>query len=184
MLYTPMLPEAASGTLEPRHVVVPLRMMCPHAELLQGGAVGLDEGTRAVEVETDAGSFAVTYEQLVIALGSVPRTPPGSRARRARPRFHEPRRCDPPAQPRAAPAGDGRRGAQPVSRRAPPRLRLRRRQLGGRAGDRRTLRLVRDALRYYPRLGGARQRRLLRRRLEDPFRDPHAARRVRRAATR
>ena len=25
MLYTPMLPEAASGTLEPRHVVVPLR---------------------------------------------------------------------------------------------------------------------------------------------------------------
>jgi NADH dehydrogenase FAD-containing subunit len=25
ILYTPMLPEAASGTLEPRHVVVPLR---------------------------------------------------------------------------------------------------------------------------------------------------------------
>ena len=25
MLYTPILPEAASGTLEPRHVVVPLR---------------------------------------------------------------------------------------------------------------------------------------------------------------
>ena len=34
MLYTPILPEAASGTLEPRHVVVPLRVMCPHAELL------------------------------------------------------------------------------------------------------------------------------------------------------
>ena len=33
MLYTPMLPEAASGTLEPRHAVVPLRQMCPHAEL-------------------------------------------------------------------------------------------------------------------------------------------------------
>ena len=31
MLYTPLLPEAASGTLEPRHVVVPLRQMCPHA---------------------------------------------------------------------------------------------------------------------------------------------------------
>jgi NADH dehydrogenase len=26
MLFTPLLPEAASGTLEPRHVVVPLRM--------------------------------------------------------------------------------------------------------------------------------------------------------------
>ena len=27
MLYTPLLPEAASGTLEPRHCVVPLREM-------------------------------------------------------------------------------------------------------------------------------------------------------------
>ena len=33
MLYTPLLPEAASGTLEPRHCVVPLREMCPHAEI-------------------------------------------------------------------------------------------------------------------------------------------------------
>src|SRR5213078_5197039 len=41
MLYTPMLPEAASGTLEPRHVVVPLRMMCPHAELLLGRATAV-----------------------------------------------------------------------------------------------------------------------------------------------
>jgi len=32
MLYTPLLPEAASGTLEPRHAVVPLRVMCQHAE--------------------------------------------------------------------------------------------------------------------------------------------------------
>jgi len=76
MLYTPMLPEAASGTLEPRHVVVPLRMMCPHAELLLGRAVGLDEASRAAAIETAAGSFDVAYEQLVLALGSVPRTIP------------------------------------------------------------------------------------------------------------
>ena len=38
MLFTPMLPEAASGTLEPRHIVVPLRMMCPHAEFVLGRA--------------------------------------------------------------------------------------------------------------------------------------------------
>ena len=63
MLYTPMLAEAASGTLEPRHVVVPLRMMCPHAELLLGRAVGLDEASRTVAVATDAGSFAVAYER-------------------------------------------------------------------------------------------------------------------------
>ena len=47
MLYTPLLPEAASGTLEPRHVVVPLRMMCPHSELLLGRAAGLDPERRA-----------------------------------------------------------------------------------------------------------------------------------------
>ncbi len=42
MLFTPLLPEAASGTLEPRHVVVPLRMMCPRSELLLGRATALD----------------------------------------------------------------------------------------------------------------------------------------------
>ncbi len=77
MLYTPMLPEAASGTLEPRHVVVPLRQMCPHAELLLGRVRGLDEERRVVEVETDeVGSFEVEYEQLVLALGSISRTFP------------------------------------------------------------------------------------------------------------
>jgi NADH dehydrogenase len=77
MLYTPMLPEAASGTLEPRHVVVPLRQMCPHAELLLGRIRGLDEERRVVQVDTEgAGSFELGYEQLVLALGSVARTFP------------------------------------------------------------------------------------------------------------
>ncbi len=77
MLYTPMLPEAASGTLEPRHVVVPLRQMCPHAELLLGWVRNLDEERRVVGVETaDAGSFEVEYDQLVLALGSIARTFP------------------------------------------------------------------------------------------------------------
>ena len=76
MLYTPMLPEAASGTLEPRHVVVPLRMMCPHADLVLGRAVALEEETRAVAVETEASSVEISYERLVVALGSVARTLP------------------------------------------------------------------------------------------------------------
>jgi NADH dehydrogenase len=77
MLFTPILPEAASGTLEPRHVVVPLRQMCPHAELLLGRAVALDEERRRVRVETnDADAFDVEYDQLVLALGAVPRTFP------------------------------------------------------------------------------------------------------------
>jgi NADH dehydrogenase len=76
MLYTPLLPEAASGTLEPRHVVVPLRLMCPHAELLLGRATALDGERWAVSVETDSDAFDVGYEQLVIAVGSVARTLP------------------------------------------------------------------------------------------------------------
>ncbi len=76
MLYTPILPEAASGTLEPRHVVVPLRVMCPHAELLLGRVTGLDEEASAVQVETEAGTTSIDYRQLVVALGAVTRTLP------------------------------------------------------------------------------------------------------------
>jgi NADH:ubiquinone reductase (H+-translocating) len=76
MLYTPMLPEAASGTLEPRHVVVPLRVMCPRAELLLGKATALDEEARSVHVVTEDVEVNVTYDQLVVALGAVPRSLP------------------------------------------------------------------------------------------------------------
>jgi NADH dehydrogenase len=76
MLYTPMLPEAASGTLEPRHVVVPLRMMCPHAELLLGRAADLDTAKQRVRVETEDGLLTVHYGELVVALGAVSRTLP------------------------------------------------------------------------------------------------------------
>ncbi len=76
MLYTPLLPEAASGTLEPRHVVVPLRLMCRHAELLLGRAVALDTEARLVEVEGEVGPAQVHYENLVLALGAVARTLP------------------------------------------------------------------------------------------------------------
>jgi len=76
MLYTPMLPEAASGTLEPRHVVVPLRMMCPHADLILGRATDLDQTRRSVRAETDDGPLTLEYEDLVVALGAVSRTLP------------------------------------------------------------------------------------------------------------
>ena len=76
MLYTPMLPEAASGTLEPRHVVVPLRIMCPHAELLLGRATTLDTRRSRVQVETAEGLVNVRYRDVVIALGAVSRTLP------------------------------------------------------------------------------------------------------------
>jgi len=76
MLYTPLLPEAASGTLEPRHCVVPLRPMCPHAELILGSVTALDLEKRTAAVETDERPQTVTWRELVLALGAVPRTLP------------------------------------------------------------------------------------------------------------
>jgi NADH dehydrogenase len=76
MLYTPLLPEAASGTLEPRHVVVPLRVMCPHAELVMGTATTINEEARTVQVTTAAGELLLRYDELVVAAGAVSRTLP------------------------------------------------------------------------------------------------------------
>jgi len=76
MLFTPLLPEAASGTLEPRHTVVPLRAMCPHAELLLGTATAVDLDARTARVETEAGMQVVHWDELVLALGAVPRAVP------------------------------------------------------------------------------------------------------------
>jgi hypothetical protein len=77
LTFSPLLPEAASGTLELRHVAVPLRMMCPHADLVLGRAAAHDPEARKVTVSTDSGErVAIGYEQLVIALGAVPRTFP------------------------------------------------------------------------------------------------------------
>ena len=77
MLYTPMLPEAASGTLEPRHVVVPLRQMCPHAELLLTRVTSIDEERRLATIERpEEETEEIHYQQLVVALGAVARTLP------------------------------------------------------------------------------------------------------------
>ena len=76
MLYTPLLPEVAAGALEPRHAFVPLREMCPAAELLRGRVTALDETTRTVTVATDLGDVDVAYQRLVIALGAVARRLP------------------------------------------------------------------------------------------------------------
>jgi NADH:quinone reductase (non-electrogenic) len=76
MLFTPLLPEAASGTLEPRHVVVPLRQMCPHVDLVVGRATTVDHAARRVEVEALDERVSIGYRDLVVALGSISRALP------------------------------------------------------------------------------------------------------------
>jgi NADH dehydrogenase len=76
MLFTPLLPEAASGMLEPRHVVVPLRVMCRHAELVVGRVTGVDYAAKRVTVDAIDGPAEIGYERLVVALGSISRALP------------------------------------------------------------------------------------------------------------
>src|SRR2546430_17368280 len=76
MLYTPILPEAASGMLEPRHAVVPLRMMCPHAELLLGRVTELDTSSRIVKAETQFDTLELAYDELVVPVAPTSRTLP------------------------------------------------------------------------------------------------------------
>jgi NADH:quinone reductase (non-electrogenic) len=76
MLFTPMLPEAASGTLEPRHVVVPIRQMCPRSDLVLGQVTAHEPDERRIQVMTEDRIFWIRYTNLVVALGSVVRTLP------------------------------------------------------------------------------------------------------------
>src|SRR5215207_11478972 len=77
MLYTPLLPGAAAGTLEPRHVVVPLREQLRRTELHIGTVLGADPDWRTVRVRSIGGRASeLRYDQLIVALGSTSRTLP------------------------------------------------------------------------------------------------------------
>ncbi|MDX6678361.1 MAG: hypothetical protein QOE31_2413 [Solirubrobacteraceae bacterium] len=78
MLYTPLLPGAAAGTLEPRHVVVPLREQLPEAVHLRlGRIVGATPERSALQVENLDGLVEdLDYDQLIVTVGSVSRTLP------------------------------------------------------------------------------------------------------------
>jgi NADH dehydrogenase len=77
MLYTPFLPEAAAGTLEPRHVVTPLRDILKRTYLRLGSIVGHDPQAKTVELLAKYGKTeTLPYDQLLLALGSVSRTLP------------------------------------------------------------------------------------------------------------
>jgi NADH dehydrogenase len=77
MLYTPFLPEAAAGTLEPRHVVTPLREILDRTYLRLGTVSGHDPEARTVELRTRQGETEqLPYDQLLLALGSVSRVLP------------------------------------------------------------------------------------------------------------
>src|SRR5580698_11064994 len=77
MTYQPFLPESAAGNLEPRHLVVPLRKVLRHCEILNGRIHSINHAKRTVRFEpSEGGGRDLSYDLLVLAPGSIARTMP------------------------------------------------------------------------------------------------------------
>ncbi|WP_262062955.1 NAD(P)/FAD-dependent oxidoreductase [Streptomyces sp. STR69] len=82
MTYQPFLPEAAAGSISPRHVVVPLRRVLDRCRVVIGEATAIDHGKRTATLSTLAteeegtGTEELSYDELVLAPGSISRTLP------------------------------------------------------------------------------------------------------------
>ncbi|MEU8717542.1 NAD(P)/FAD-dependent oxidoreductase [Streptomyces sp. NPDC048663] len=82
MTYQPFLPEAAAGSISPRHVVVPLRRVLDRCHVVIGEVTSIEHAKRTAEVTTLAtaeerkGATFLPYDELVLAPGSIARTLP------------------------------------------------------------------------------------------------------------
>src|SRR3954452_9571596 len=77
MLYTPFQPEAAAGSLEPRHVFTPLRDVLDRTYLRFGSVAAHDPVAKTVELRTREGDVEeIRYDQFLVAVGSVSRSLP------------------------------------------------------------------------------------------------------------
>jgi NADH:ubiquinone reductase (H+-translocating) len=77
LLYTPLLPGAAAGSLEPRHVVVPLREELDWTDIRLGRVVSGDPDRNEVHLHTvDGRDETLRYDQLIVTPGSTSRVLP------------------------------------------------------------------------------------------------------------
>ncbi|MFG2194261.1 NAD(P)/FAD-dependent oxidoreductase [Streptomyces sp. NPDC048639] len=77
MTYQPFLPEAAAGSISPRHVVVPLRRVLPKAEVLTGRVTTIDQDRKVATIAPIVGeAYELPFDYLIVALGAVSRTFP------------------------------------------------------------------------------------------------------------
>jgi NADH dehydrogenase len=83
LVFTPLLVEAGTGGLEPRHTVVPIRSFLKSGSFRMSEVIGADFEARTVTYRVPLGSEArsLSYDHLVLAPGSVTLLPevPGLR---------------------------------------------------------------------------------------------------------
>src|ERR1041385_6108989 len=79
ILFTPMLPEVASGMIETRHIVTPVRSFCNKANFYEANVESIDLNNKEIVIKHAIGKqsepiswnqHTLQYDYLVIALGS------------------------------------------------------------------------------------------------------------------
>lgn len=72
LLFTPMLPQVASGMIETRHIVMPIRTICKKTKFYEGRIKNIDSHGKLVTLwgTGDKRSISIHYDFLIMALGS------------------------------------------------------------------------------------------------------------------
>jgi len=72
LLFTPMLPQVASGMIETRHIVMPIRAICKKTKFYEGRIKNIDPFGKLVTLwgTGEKRGFSIYYDYLVVALGS------------------------------------------------------------------------------------------------------------------
>ena len=72
MVFQPMLPEVVGGSLSPRHVVNPIRLICRGAEVLKGTVTQVDLAGKRLTLSGGyfSSTVEVTFDHIVLALGA------------------------------------------------------------------------------------------------------------------
>jgi NADH dehydrogenase len=72
LLFTPMLPQVASGMIETRHIIMPTRQLCKKARFYEGKVKNIDPYGKRVTLygTNEKRGISLDYDYLVVALGS------------------------------------------------------------------------------------------------------------------
>ncbi|MGH8859769.1 MAG: NAD(P)/FAD-dependent oxidoreductase, partial [Jatrophihabitantaceae bacterium] len=74
MTYQPFLPEAAAGSVEPRHVVVSLRRVLRRCDVITGAVTRLTHAEKTAMIQpSDGEAYEFGYDILIMCPGSISR---------------------------------------------------------------------------------------------------------------